>query len=251
LCRLDIDTVIVLVKSSPGIEEGAKSDIARKAIKDAMAGFYTDPEYDGTVDGMLSLCHLQQALLETERPLLTSHAEAFFLTKIVSTETVYLRHGERDFHRVWLAVHSVLSAMMHKRFGFLVKTRTHLALSLLKNLFNGLLTAADQNNKHQSAADLVTLAHYWDRSTDQVRNMKEDFGRIVAYFVADVLDGFQRVTLLPAVKTNLQSGLHKLLDLCDKHSVDYLVGVLPPGRKEIFKDIVSTYKTYHKYSGKI
>ena len=56
-----------------------------------------------------------------------------------------------------------ISAMMHKRFGFLVRTRTHLALSLLKNLFNGLLTAADQNNKHHSVADLVTLAHYWDR----------------------------------------------------------------------------------------
>ena len=81
--------------------------------------------------------------------------------------------------------------------------------------------------------------------------MKEDFGRIVAYFVADVLDGFQRVTVLPSVKTNLQSGLNKLLDMCDKHSIDYLVGVLPSGRKEIFKDMVATYKTYHKYTGKV
>ena len=58
---------------------------------------------------MLKLCQLQQALLETERPLLTSHAEAFLLNKIVSTEAVLLRHGQKDFHTVWLAVHSVLS----------------------------------------------------------------------------------------------------------------------------------------------
>ena len=53
--------------------------------------------------------------------------------------------------------------MMHKRFGFLVKTRTHVALSLMRNLFDGLVAASDQNNQHQDIPGLVTLSHYWDR----------------------------------------------------------------------------------------
>merc|ERR1712168_753907 len=83
---LDIDTVIVITKTPIG--EGVKSDLRVTAIKDSIARFYTDPENESTVEGMLKLCQLQQALLETERPLLTSHAEAFLLNKTVSTETV-------------------------------------------------------------------------------------------------------------------------------------------------------------------
>ena len=57
----------------------------------------------------------------------------------------------------------VISAMMHKRFGFVVKTRAHHAFSLLRNLYEGLVMAGDQNRKVQDLSQLVTLSHYWDR----------------------------------------------------------------------------------------
>ena len=57
----------------------------------------------------------------------------------------------------------VISAMMHKRFGFVVKTRAHHAFSLLRNLYEGLVMAGDQNRKVQDLSQLVTLSHNWDR----------------------------------------------------------------------------------------
>ena len=57
----------------------------------------------------------------------------------------------------------VIPAMMHKRFGFVVKTRAHHAFSLLRNLYEGLVMAGDQNRKVQDLSQLVTLSHNWDR----------------------------------------------------------------------------------------
>jgi hypothetical protein len=45
--------------------------------------------------------------------------------------------------------------------------------------------------------------------------------------------------------------VHKLLDICDKHSVEMLAGILPIGRKDIFKHITTDYRKFFRYSGKV
>ena len=245
---LDINTAIVLIKAS--IENEAKANLRRQKVESAITAFYRN--FDGPeVQNMLKLCEVQQALMGTDVPILTSHMESILLRKLPSTESVFRTHGKSTFVQVWNEVYNVFSIMMSKRFGFLVRPRIHLAFGILRNLYHGLITASNQDLKQGEVKDLVTLSHYWDRCLDQVRNLKEDFARVIPYLVSDILEGFQHVTVLPAVKANISSGLYKLLDICDKHSVDYLVGVLPHGTRELFKDIVSTYNTYHRYSGKI
>ena len=49
----------------------------------------------------------------------------------------------------------------------------------------------------------------------------------------------------------LQLAVHKLLDICDKHSVEMLAGILPVGRKDIFKHVTNEYRKYFKYTGKV
>ena len=86
---------------------------------------------------------------------------------------------------------------------------------------------------------------------EQVRRHKDDFARVAPFLISDVLVGFQHGTLYPAIKTNILSGTHKLLDIADKHSKEYLTGTLPDGTREIFKQILQNYNQYHKYTGKV
>ena len=109
-----VPTIIVLVKTPLGDDE-VKSDLRRKAVQDAIVRFCAGPV--DTLDAT-SLCHLQQALLETDKPVLTSHTEAFLLRRIPMTEAVFRQSGQKEFQRVWLAVHSVFSGRISVIFSF-------------------------------------------------------------------------------------------------------------------------------------
>ncbi len=84
-----------------------------------------------------------------------------------------------------------------------------------------------------------------------MRKSKDDFARIAPIMAADLLQSFQLVTIHPSIRATLLPGLHKLLDICDKHSKDFLARSLPEGSKEIFKQHLDDYNQYHKYSGKV
>ena len=86
---------------------------------------------------------------------------------------------------------------------------------------------------------------------DHVKKMKEEFARVAPYLIADVMDAFQKVTLYPSVRANILHGVHKLMDICDTHSIDYLSSVLPSGKQEMFKHLFSNYKQYYRYAGRV
>jgi hypothetical protein len=113
--------------------------------------------------------------------------------------------------------------------------------------------AADQRRSLEASQlkELLKLAHSFDRICEHIKKMKEEFARVAPYLLADVMDAFQRVTMYPSVRTNILYGVHKLLDICDNHSSDFLSGVLPSGQQEMFKHVYSNYKQYHRYSGKV
>ena len=108
--------------------------------------------------------------------------------------------------------------------------------------------------------ELERMSHNLDRCLDLIRGdkLKEDFARVAPYMIADMLEaGFSgRVTVIQIVKNNLLSGMYKvraiqigidlgqqmaqlkwryfvrtnypmlsfqLLDICAKHSIEYLV----------------------------
>jgi len=146
-------------------------------------------------------------------------------------------------------------------------------ISVFRNLLFGLTAISDQNlygitkdnqtrsnslATHQCTIDieeLESMSHNLDRCLDLIKGdkLKDDFARVAPYLIADILEsGFAgRVTVIQTVKSNLLSGMYKLLDICAKHSIDYLLNTLPIGQQDVFKEIVGNYKQYHKYSGKV
>ena len=169
------------------------------------------------------------------------------LTNLLETET------SENFNQCWNAIYKILSSAFHKRSSSLVTPRIPLIMAGLRGLLFSLASAGSQkrNLEPSSLKEVVTLSYNFDRLCDHVKIMKDEFARIAPYFVADVMDAFQHETLYPNVRTNMMHGVHKLLDICDAHSIDYLSSVLPCGKQEIFKHLFSNYKQYYKYAGRV
>ena len=132
-------------------------------------------------------------------------------------------------------------------------TRIPLVMEVMRNLLTSLAKASDQKLQLEpnQLKELVKHSHHFDRLCDHMKKLKDEFARVTPYFIADIINILQQVTIYPVVRSNLLFGLYKLLDVCDSHSTDFLSGVLPPGRQEIFKHLFNNYKQYHKYSGKV
>ncbi len=43
----------------------------------------------------------------------------------------------------------------------------------------------------------------------------------------------------------------KLLEICDRHSKDFLGAILPDGVKDLYKQTLEDYNKHYKYSGKV
>lgn len=55
-----------------------------------------------------------------------------------------------------------------------------------------------------------------------------------------------QVTLYPAVKGHLQEGIYLILDLCIEPDVQFLRASLPPGVRDVFKELHNDYVKYHR-----
>lgn len=86
---------------------------------------------------------------------------------------------------------------------------------------------------------------------ERIRNEKIDFARVAPYLVADIIAAFQSVSLYPEVKRNLIFCIHKLLDICDKHSKEFLSSNLSGAAKEEFKLITEHYNQHFRYTGTV
>ena len=200
------------------------------------------------------ILELYQALLEQDKPVIFKETEALCLCHAVQIELwTFLKKQDSEFVQHWHSVYKILSTAFHKRPSAVVVPRIPMVLRGMRSLMQSLAYASDQkrNLSPTQVKELVTLAHYFDRLCDHVRKLKEEFARVVPYFIGDIMDAFQKHTIYPRVRSNLLHGVHKLLDTIDTHSIEYLSSVLPPGQQEMFKHEYSNYKHYHRYSGKV
>ena len=169
------------------------------------------------------------------------------MTNLLSIET------SENFNQCWNAIYKILSSAFYKRSSSLVTPRIPLIMAGLRSLVASLASAGSQSRSLEPSElkEVLTLSYNFDRLCDHVRKMKDEFARVSPYLIADVMHSFQQETLYPNVRSNVLNGVHKLLDICDSHSIDYLSSVLPSGEQEIFKHLFSNYKQYHKYTGKV
>lgn len=50
---------------------------------------------------------------------------------------------------------------------------------------------------------------------------------------------------------HLQNTVNSFLSLFDQHAVSFVMQILPPASKEVFKSMYEMYKKYHKFTGKL
>ena len=203
----------------------------------------------------LPILELQQALLDSEKPILSKEGESFILAQSLSINLNNFLETEtsENFNQCWNAIYKVLSNAFHKRSSSLVTPRIPLIMAGLRSLLSSLASAGSQkrNLEPSDLKEVVTLSYNFDRLCEHVKKLKDEFARVSPYLISDVMEAFQQETLYPNVRTNVLHGVHKLLDICDSHSIEYLSSVLPSGKQEIFKHLFSNYKQYYKYAGRV
>ena len=206
------------------------------------------------------MLELHQALLDSDKPILSKEAEGFIVAQSlnINLSQIFLDNdtgtgSSENFLKCWKGIYKVLSNAFHKRSSSLVSPRIPLIMAGLRNLLASLALAGSQkrNLEPSDLKEVVNLSYNFDRLCEHVKKMKEEFARVSPYLIADVMEAFQKVTLYPSVRTNVLHGVHKLLDICDTHSIDYLSSVLPTGKQEMFKHLFSNYKQYHRYAGRV
>ncbi len=89
------------------------------------------------------------------------------------------------------------------------------------------------------------------RLLEHVRHAKADFARVSPYLVSDVVSCLCARALHSPVREALIDAVRKLLDLCDKHSVDFLFATLSEAAREVFRKLLQEYNAFHKYKGKV
>ena len=78
---------------------------------------------------------------------------------------------------------------------------------------------------------------------------KADYSPVLPFLIADLLTLLQS---LPFDKRGiLTTSLYPLLDMLEKHSFSYLSSNLSPSTNELFKAILETYNSSHKFKGKV
>jgi hypothetical protein len=117
--------------------------------------------------------------------------------------------------------------------------------------YNNQEPSSDTRSPPCSLEDAASLANSLERLLGLASRRQEDWARVSAYLLADIVHTFQVARLDQGVKAGLVQCCHILLDMCDKHSLDYLAANLPPGTKEIFKQVLQYYNTHHKFTGKV
>ena len=201
------------------------------------------------------MLEMYRSLLDLDKPVVYKEAESLCVSHVAQIDFRILLVNDQlvNFCQEWEAVYKILSTAFHKRPSAVVVARIPIVIRVVRNLIESLSMAANQKRNLQPTdiKKLVTLAHYFDRLCDHIRKLREEFGRVVPYFIGDVMNCFQKNTIYPHVRSNILRGIHKLLDSIDNHSVEYLSTVLPPGQQEMFKHIYSNYKHYHSYKGKV
>merc|ERR1712126_386361 len=99
-----------------------------------------------------------------------------------------------------------------------------------------------------SAPDLATLQAL-QKVLGLFSRHKADYSPVLPFLIADLLTLLQS---LPFDKRGiLTTSLYPLLDMLEKHSFSYLSSNLSPSTNELFKVILGTYNSSHKFKGKV
>ncbi|XP_030628707.1 unhealthy ribosome biogenesis protein 2 homolog [Chanos chanos] len=153
-----------------------------------------------------------------------------------------------DYHSAFEAIHEALFAIIQCHPQVMLKA----APSFL-NCFYRLVTSIMHEGRQRGEAErggdgemLLKCARLVERMYSHIATTAEGFTVLSSFMVAQYVSELQRVTLQPDVKAHLTEGIYQILDLCVEQDVKFLNTTLQAGVKEVFHELLSSYKHYHK-----
>lgn len=162
--------------------------------------------------------------------------------------TVPLGHLKaREYGSVFSRVHNVLFSILQCHPKVMLK-----AIPSFLNCFNRLVSSVmyEGRQKEKGSTDdlLVVLecARLVERMYSHIAAQAEEFTVFSPFMVAQYVAEVQKVTLYPAVKGHLQEGIYLILDLCIEPDIQFLRASLPPGVRDVFKELHNDYVKYHR-----
>ena len=99
-----------------------------------------------------------------------------------------------------------------------------------------------------TTASLATL-HALQKVLGLFSRHKADYSSVLPHLVADLVTTLSSSP--PANRAVLSTSLFPLLDMLDNHSFQYLSSNLSPATNEIFKHLLTSYNSSHKFKGKV
>ncbi|CAG9833695.1 unnamed protein product [Diabrotica balteata] len=170
---------------------------------------------------------------------------------LILTVTVLLNKENIDFHQSCTLSISLLSNLLKYRKS-LILDRLPPYLQEYRALLKKICfeSNADIPKEEDVVRQLADCAFQLEKLTKSLVVYQKDMSRIAMYLIADVLDQYEKVTILPNVKMHLNNCVYSLITICDQHAVSYLMRVLSSASTEIFKVMYDHYKKYYRFTGK-
>ncbi|XP_066239698.1 unhealthy ribosome biogenesis protein 2 homolog isoform X1 [Saccopteryx leptura] len=152
-----------------------------------------------------------------------------------------------EYESIFPRVHNVLFSILQCHPKVMLK-----AIPSFLNCFHRLVVSVmhEGRQKDKGSADdlpvVLECARLVERMYSHIAARAEDFTVFSPFLVAQYVTELQKVTLYPAVKGLLQEGIYLVLDLCIEPDVQFLRASLPPGARDIFRELHNDYVKYHK-----
>ena len=161
-----------------------------------------------------------------------------------------MRHS--DFEQVFTIAYKVVHYML-TRHEEITADRIPVLLQVLRKLLRVTAERSDQARKagDDEVSDLTQCANRLSRLASMINKQRLRYRRVAAYLVADVMDQFRKRSFYPSVKHDLLTALHHLLDILDQHASRYLLSVLPPGVRELFRHEYEQFTKFYRFKGKV
>ncbi|XP_029647240.1 unhealthy ribosome biogenesis protein 2 homolog [Octopus sinensis] len=157
------------------------------------------------------------------------------------------------FEAVFQALYDVLNILLTEYTDAILLTLPSF-IGIVKRLIVAVVGEGTQdklsNNKSAEKA-ICNCANLLSRLINNMTIHKSELNSVVNYVIAEFIAAYSNVTLLPTVKSILNSSLYCLLMSCNDHMLNSLNAILPQSMKRVFESIYTIYTKNYEYKGYI
>lgn len=199
----------------------------------------------------LPLMEIYLALLNQDKPYAYPHDAASALHACLALP-LDAEMASDSFEAVFTIVYKVLHYLLVKH-EEIAADRVPVLLQAYKRLLVQTCARSDQRRRLEpnELTGLTDCANRLSRLASVINSQRMRYRRSATYLVADMMNEFKQRPIYQPVRHELEPALHHLLDLLDHHATRYLLAVLPPGVRELFKVEHEQFEKFYQFKGKV